>query len=81
MGVDVVIAAGGEAGGHCGDVSTLVLVPEVVRALEAAGSDIPVLGAGGIVTGWDGGGTAAGGNILAVGDPSLHEAAMRALAG
>src|SRR5262245_49640156 len=33
MGVDVVIAAGGEAGGHCGDVATLVLVPEVVEAL------------------------------------------------
>lgn len=43
---------------------------------------VPIIeGAGGIVTGWDGGGTAAGGNILAVGDPSLHEAAMRALAG
>jgi NAD(P)H-dependent flavin oxidoreductase YrpB (nitropropane dioxygenase family) len=50
-GVDIVIAAGGEAGGHCGDVSTMVLVPEVVRALEAAGHDTPVLAAGGIVTG------------------------------
>jgi NAD(P)H-dependent flavin oxidoreductase YrpB (nitropropane dioxygenase family) len=50
-GVDIIIAAGGEAGGHCGDVSTMVLVPEVVRALEAAGSNIPVLAAGGIVTG------------------------------
>jgi NAD(P)H-dependent flavin oxidoreductase YrpB (nitropropane dioxygenase family) len=50
-GVDIIIAAGGEAGGHCGDVSTMVLVPEVVRALEAVGSDIPVLAAGGIVTG------------------------------
>jgi NAD(P)H-dependent flavin oxidoreductase YrpB (nitropropane dioxygenase family) len=45
-GVDIVIAAGGEAGGHCGDVSTMVLVPEVVRALEAAGHDTPVLAAG-----------------------------------
>ena len=50
-GVDIIIAAGGEAGGHCGDVSTMVLVPEVVRALEAAGHDTPVLAAGGIVTG------------------------------
>jgi NAD(P)H-dependent flavin oxidoreductase YrpB (nitropropane dioxygenase family) len=50
MGVDVVIAAGGEAGGHCGDVATLVLVPEVVEALKRYG-DIPVLAAGGIVTG------------------------------
>jgi len=50
-GVDIVIAAGGEAGGHCGDVSTMVLVPEVVRALEAAGHGTPVLAAGGIVTG------------------------------
>jgi NAD(P)H-dependent flavin oxidoreductase YrpB (nitropropane dioxygenase family) len=50
-GVDIVIAAGGEAGGHCGDVSTMVLVPEVVRALEAIGSPAHVLAAGGIVTG------------------------------
>jgi NAD(P)H-dependent flavin oxidoreductase YrpB (nitropropane dioxygenase family) len=50
-GVDIVVAQGGEAGGHCGEVSTLVLVPEVVRALKAAGHDIPVLAAGGIMTG------------------------------
>lgn len=50
-GVDIIIAAGGEAGGHCGDVATMVLVPEVVRALEAAGSPAHVLAAGGIVTG------------------------------
>jgi NAD(P)H-dependent flavin oxidoreductase YrpB (nitropropane dioxygenase family) len=50
-GVDIVVAQGGEAGGHCGEVSTLVLVPEVVRALAAAGHDIPVLAAGGIMTG------------------------------
>ncbi|MCQ8184658.1 NAD(P)H-dependent flavin oxidoreductase [Parvularcula maris] len=46
-GVDVLIAAGGEAGGHCGEVSTIVLVPEVVRAAEGT----PVLAAGGIATG------------------------------
>ncbi|MEM7740624.1 MAG: nitronate monooxygenase family protein [Pseudomonadota bacterium] len=46
-GVDVLIAAGGEAGGHCGEVSTIVLVPEVVRAAKG----VPVLAAGGIATG------------------------------
>jgi NAD(P)H-dependent flavin oxidoreductase YrpB (nitropropane dioxygenase family) len=49
-GVDVLIAAGGEAGGHCGDVATLVLVPEVIEAVKPYG-EIPVLAAGGIVTG------------------------------
>ncbi|MEM1380682.1 MAG: nitronate monooxygenase [Pseudomonadota bacterium] len=46
-GVDVLIAAGGEAGGHCGEVSTIVLVPEVVRVAQGT----PVLAAGGIATG------------------------------
>jgi len=50
-GVDLIIAQGTEAGGHCGEVSTLVLVPEVLDALASIGSDIPVLAAGGIVTG------------------------------
>jgi len=50
-GVDIVVAQGTEAGGHCGEVSTLVLIPEVVRALKGAGYDIPVLAAGGIMTG------------------------------
>ncbi|MFM0394976.1 NAD(P)H-dependent flavin oxidoreductase [Paraburkholderia phytofirmans] len=49
-GVDIIVAQGTEAGGHCGEVSTLVLVPEVVRALKGV-SDVPVLAAGGIVTG------------------------------
>lgn len=48
-GVDVIIAAGGEAGGHTGEISTMVLVPEVVQAI--AGSGVPVLAAGGIATG------------------------------
>jgi NAD(P)H-dependent flavin oxidoreductase YrpB (nitropropane dioxygenase family) len=48
-GVDVLIAAGTEAGGHCGEVSTMVLIPEVCQ--EVAGSGVPVLAAGGIVTG------------------------------
>jgi NAD(P)H-dependent flavin oxidoreductase YrpB (nitropropane dioxygenase family) len=47
-GVDLIVAQGGEAGGHTGEVSTMVLVPEVV---EAVGGRIPVLAAGGIVTG------------------------------
>ena len=50
-GVDIIVAQGTEAGGHCGEVSTLVLIPEVVRALAAAGYDVPVLAAGGIMTG------------------------------
>ena len=50
-GVDIIVAQGTEAGGHCGEVSTLVLIPEVVRELRRAGHDIPVLAAGGIMTG------------------------------
>ena len=50
-GVDLIIAQGGEGGGHCGEVSTLVLVPEVLDAIEQAGADIPVLAAGGIMNG------------------------------
>lgn len=50
-GVDIIVAQGTEAGGHCGEVSTLVLIPEVVRALDRAGHRIPVLAAGGIMTG------------------------------
>ena len=49
-GVDVVIVSGTEAGGHCGEVSTLVLIPEVLAALEPYG-EVPVLAAGGIATG------------------------------
>jgi NAD(P)H-dependent flavin oxidoreductase YrpB (nitropropane dioxygenase family) len=44
MGVDAVIAQGGEGGGHTGTVPTSLLLPQVV---EAVGSHIPVLGAGG----------------------------------
>ncbi len=50
-GVDVIVAQGTEAGGHCGEVSTLCLVPEVLDALAGLGSNVPVLAAGGIVTG------------------------------
>lgn len=48
-GVDILVVAGTEAGGHCGEVSTMVLVPEVCQAV--ADSNVPVLAAGGIVTG------------------------------
>jgi NAD(P)H-dependent flavin oxidoreductase YrpB (nitropropane dioxygenase family) len=50
-GVDLIVAQGTEAGGHCGEVTTLVLIPEVLEALESVSRDIPVLAAGGIVTG------------------------------
>ncbi len=48
-GVELLIAAGTEAGGHCGEVSTMVLVPEVIDAIKDYGT--PVLAAGGIITG------------------------------
>lgn len=50
-GVDIIIAVGGEAGGHTGDVATMVLIPEVCRALAQIGDETPVLAAGGIATG------------------------------
>ncbi|GAA4286410.1 NAD(P)H-dependent flavin oxidoreductase [Georgenia daeguensis] len=46
-GVDLIVAQGTEAGGHTGNVATMVLTPEVV---EIAG-DVPVLAAGGIASG------------------------------
>jgi NAD(P)H-dependent flavin oxidoreductase YrpB (nitropropane dioxygenase family) len=49
-GVDILVAQGTEAGGHCGEVSTLVVVPEVVRTVRDL-RDVPVLAAGGIMTG------------------------------
>lgn len=49
-GVDVIVAQGTEAGGHCGEVSTMVLVPEVLKAIKPI-RDVPVLAAGGIMTG------------------------------
>jgi NAD(P)H-dependent flavin oxidoreductase YrpB (nitropropane dioxygenase family) len=48
-GVDIICAQGGEAGGHTGSISTLVLVPQVVDLCE--GTDIIVVGAGGIYNG------------------------------
>ena len=46
-GADLIVAQGTEAGGHTGEISTMVLVPEVVRAVAPT----PVLAAGGIATG------------------------------
>ena len=46
-GVDLIIAQGTEAGGHTGEISTLVLVPQIVDAVQP----IPVLAAGGIGNG------------------------------
>jgi len=47
-GVDIVIAQGTEAGGHTGEIATMVLVPEVV---DAVGTKAQVLAAGGIASG------------------------------
>ena len=49
-GVDILVVSGTEAGGHCGSVSTMVLIPEVYQAIQPYG-DTPILAAGGIVTG------------------------------
>ncbi len=46
-GVDIVIAQGGEAGGHCGEVGSIVLWPQVVKEI----APVPVLAAGGIASG------------------------------
>ncbi|MBV1892769.1 MAG: nitronate monooxygenase family protein [Ilumatobacteraceae bacterium] len=46
-GADIIIAQGSEAGGHTGEVGTMVLVPEVVDAV----APVPVLAAGGIANG------------------------------
>ncbi|GAB1508948.1 NAD(P)H-dependent flavin oxidoreductase [Actinophytocola sp. KF-1] len=47
-GVDIVVAQGYEAGGHTGEIASMVLVPEVV---DAVGERVPVLAAGGIGSG------------------------------
>jgi NAD(P)H-dependent flavin oxidoreductase YrpB (nitropropane dioxygenase family) len=49
-GVDILVVSGTEGGGHCGSVSTMVLIPEVKRAIKGY-RDVPILAAGGIATG------------------------------
>ena len=46
-GSDIVIAQGYEAGGHTGDIGSMVLIPDMVDAVEG----LPVLAAGGIASG------------------------------
>jgi NAD(P)H-dependent flavin oxidoreductase YrpB (nitropropane dioxygenase family) len=46
-GVDLIIAQGSEAGGHTGEIGTMVLIPEIVDAV----APVPVLAAGGIGSG------------------------------
>ncbi|MEU6144486.1 nitronate monooxygenase family protein [Streptomyces sp. NPDC047081] len=46
-GIDIVVAQGYEAGGHTGEIASMVLTPEVVDAV----SPLPVLAAGGIGSG------------------------------
>ena len=46
-GVDLIIAQGFEAGGHTGEIATMVLTPQVVDAV----APIPVVTAGGIASG------------------------------
>src|ERR1700754_5196468 len=55
-GVDIVVAQGHEAGGHTGEIGSMVLWPEIVDAL---GGKAPVLAAGGIGTGRQVGGALA----------------------
>ena len=47
-GVELLVAQGTEAGGHTGEIATMVLVPQVVQAV---GEDVAVLAAGGIARG------------------------------
>lgn len=42
-GVDLIVAQGSEAGGHTGEIGSMVLIPEIVDA-----TPLPVLGAGGV---------------------------------
>jgi NAD(P)H-dependent flavin oxidoreductase YrpB (nitropropane dioxygenase family) len=46
--VDIIIAQGGEGGGHCGEVGSIVLWPQVVKEVAPR----PVLAAGGIGSGY-----------------------------
>ncbi len=47
QGVDIIVSQGTEAGGHTGEIGSMVLIPDIVDAV----SPTPVLGAGGIASG------------------------------
>jgi NAD(P)H-dependent flavin oxidoreductase YrpB (nitropropane dioxygenase family) len=47
QGVDIIVAQGTEAGGHTGEIGSMVLLPDIVDAVYPT----PVLGAGGIANG------------------------------
>jgi len=47
QGVDIIVAQGTEAGGHTGEIGSMVLIPDIVDAVAPS----PVLGAGGIASG------------------------------
>ena len=49
-GVEILVVSGTEAGGHCGEISTMVVVPEVLDAIKDH-AGVEVLAAGGIATG------------------------------
>ena len=75
-GVDVIVAQGGEAGGHTGHIGTLPLLQEVLEA-----TDLPVLAAGGIATGRGLAAVLAAGGLAAAGaslEAGLLQAAIRA---
>ncbi len=70
-GVDIVVAQGHEAGGHTGEIGSMVLWPEIVDALDGKA---PVLAAGGIGTGTPGGrgaGARCAGRVDGLGVPDL----------
>jgi len=55
-GVDIIIAQGGEGGGHTGDIPTSILLPTIVDLVRGkksplTGEDVIVIGAGGIYNG------------------------------
>jgi len=68
VGMDIICAQGTEAGGHTGDVATLVLIPQCVDACRGRknffGYEVPVIAAGGI---YDGRGLAASLSLGAAG--------------
>ncbi len=54
-GVDILVVSGTEGGGHCGMVSSMVLIPECYDAVQEMKQEgypeVPILAAGGIATG------------------------------